>query len=65
MRKKNHDSLESYDLFYEEIPKQNPDSSSRSDLDKAPGLSEEQLSRLSEDLRQPIRRQKSNSNPLQ
>lgn len=66
---KYQERLNSYPLFYEEIGRRSEHSSDQTKKEMAyeqpGGLNEDQLSKLSDDLRSPLRDSSSNSNPLQ
>jgi len=64
---KSRDDLDNYPLFYEAIGSQTTDQnkSAAASQDSRIGLSKEQLSRLSDDLRSPVKNRSNDSNPLQ
>lgn len=62
------DQLEDYPLFYEEIGSLRSDRSNESSKKESPGrggLNEDQLAKLSDDLRSPMKDSLGDSNPLQ
>lgn len=69
MSKKSNERIDDYPLFYEEIGRRNDQTleqtKKESNYDRSPSLNAEDLAKLSDDLRSPLKGNSSESNPMQ